>query len=150
MSDVARREPEQILDSFSAVARRIRAAAAHSYESLEVGTTQAKFLRQIGQDAPLSQADLARKTVTDPTLTGRVLQTLIERGWVLRKHSRDDGRKYVLELSASGEKVRDRVEAARRQLARRMRATLDERDVADFERIARKLLAELALPDGAD
>ncbi len=80
LSGVARPEPQRVLDSFSQVARRLRAAAAQSYASFEVGSTQAKFLRQLGEDAPLSQAELARKTVAEPTLTGRVLQPLIERG----------------------------------------------------------------------
>lgn len=139
---MARRQPDQVLDSFGALARCLRAAAARSYESFEVGSAQAKFLRQLGKDAPLSQAELARKTVTDPTLTGRVLKSLVERGWVRRKRSRDDRRKYLLELSAAGERARQRVEAAREQLARRVEATLDRRDVSDFQRIAGKLLAE--------
>jgi DNA-binding MarR family transcriptional regulator len=139
-----------VLDSFSQVARRLRAAAAQSYAAFEVGSTQAKFLRQLGQDAPLSQAELARKTVTDPTLTGRVLSTLIERGWVERKRSRDDRRKYLLELSPAGQHARSRVETARRKVARRMQATLDARDVRDFERIAQKLLAAFPLPEGGD
>jgi DNA-binding MarR family transcriptional regulator len=144
---VARRESQQVLDTFSQVARRLRAAAAQRYASFEVGSTQARFLRQLGQDAPLSQAELARKTVTDPTLTGRVLQTLIERGWVERRRSSDDRRKYLLELSASGRRARARVEAAREQLARRMQATLDQRDLKDFERIAAKLLSAFPAPN---
>lgn len=145
-----RTEPERVLDSFSQISRRLRAAAAHSYASFEVGSTQAKFLRQLGQDAPLSQAELARKTVTDEALTGRVLKSLIDRGLVQRKRSRDDRRKYLLELSAAGQSARARVESARRALARRMHSTLDQRDLSDFERIAAKLLAAFPAPDAAD
>jgi DNA-binding MarR family transcriptional regulator len=144
---MARPEPQRMLDSFSRVARRLRAAAARSYATFEVGSTQAKFLRELGQAAPLTQAELARKTVTDEALTGRVLQTLIERGWVQRKRSRDDRRKYLLELSAAGERARARVDSARRKLSRRMQATLDQRDLNDFERIAGKLLAAFPAPD---
>jgi DNA-binding MarR family transcriptional regulator len=136
-----------VLDSFSQVARRLRAAAAHSYASFEVGSTQAKFLRELGQGVPLTQAELARQTVTDEALTGRVLQTLIERGWVLRTRSRDDRRKYSIALSAAGERARAQVEAARRKLARRMQTVLDARDLQDFERIAGKLLAAFPAPD---
>jgi len=145
-SAVAQRQPERVLDSFSQVARRLRAAAAQSYARFEVGSTQAKFLRQLAQDAPLSQAELARRTVTDPTLTGRVLETLIERGWVQRRRSRDDRRKYLLELSKSGQRARAQVETARRKVARRMQRALDQRDLSDFERIAHKLLAAFPAP----
>jgi DNA-binding MarR family transcriptional regulator len=140
---VARREPDEFLDAFSALARAIRGAAAQSYASFEVGSTQAKFLRQIGKTRGISQAELARATVTDPTLTGRVLETLVERGWVRRKRSSEDRRQYVLELSAAGARMRKRVEGARAHIAARMVTKLDARDWDDFERIAARLHAAL-------
>lgn len=143
---MARREPLTLLEDFSALARALRAAAAQTYATFEVGSTQAKFLRHIGRHAPLSQADLARATVTDPTLTGRVLETLIERGWVRRKRSTEDRRQYVLELSAAGERARQQVEHARQQVAKRMLAALDERDLTDFARVSEKLLAVFEAP----
>jgi DNA-binding MarR family transcriptional regulator len=136
---VGRRASDEVLDSFSAVARSLRAAAARTYATFEVGSAQAKVLRHIGGGT--SQADLARATGSDPTLTGRVLGTLIARGWVRRRRSEDDRRQYVLELSAAGKRARARVEAARQQIARRMVAALDQTDIQDFERIARKLRA---------
>jgi DNA-binding MarR family transcriptional regulator len=138
---VGRRASDELLDSFSAVARSLRAAAAQTYATFEVGSAQAKLLRHIGGGSGTSQADLARATGSDPTLTGRVLETLIARGWVRRKRSEEDRRRYVLELSAAGTRARARVEGARRQIARRMAAALDETDIEDFERIARKLRA---------
>jgi len=138
---VADRESPEFLESFSALSRSLRGVAAQAYAALEVGSTQAKFLRHIGLGGRLSQADLARATATDPTLAGRALETLIERGWVRRKRSQADRRQYVLELSASGQRVRARVEAERARIAARIMAALDDRDRADFERIAAKLHA---------
>ena len=82
-----------------------------------MGSTQARFLRHIGDHSRSSQADLARATASDPTLTGRVLQSLIARGWVVRRRSDEDRRQYLLELSASGRRARARVEAARMRRA---------------------------------
>ncbi|HTA21766.1 MAG TPA: MarR family winged helix-turn-helix transcriptional regulator [Polyangia bacterium] len=138
---MSRRAPEEVLDSFSAVARGLRAAAAQTYATFEVGSAQAKLLRHIGRESVSSQAELARLTGSDPTLTGRVLGTLIARGWVRRRRSEEDRRQYVLELTAAGRRARARVEAARQQVARRMVAALDQTDIRDFERIARKLRA---------
>jgi DNA-binding MarR family transcriptional regulator len=138
---VARREPEEVLDGLSALMRSLRAAAAQTYATFEVGSTQAKFLRHIGRNSRISQADLARATGSDPTLTGRVLENLVDRGWVRRARSEEDRRQYVLELSPAGKRVARRVEEARLQVARRMVAALDDRDLADFDRIARKLRA---------
>lgn len=141
---MTRRTPEETLDRFGEITRGLRLVSGQAYATFDVGTTQAKFLRYLGQHQPLSQAELARATVTDPTLTGRVVQTLIERGWVDRHVSTEDRRQYVLSLTPSGQRIRRRVEAARRRVAGRLVAALDDKDLADFARIARKLTAALA------
>lgn len=139
------RRPEQTLDQLGEITRAVRLLSGQAYASFDVGTTQAKFLRYLGEHQPLSQAELARATVTDPTLTGRVVQSLIERGWVDRDVSTEDRRQYVLSLTRSGQRVRKQVEAARHNVAARLVAALDDADLAAFERIAAKLKATLAL-----
>ncbi|APR81140.1 Hypothetical protein A7982_06487 [Minicystis rosea] len=139
-----RRDPNEFIDTFGAVKRCITAAAGQAYAALEIGSTQAKFLRHIGKHSRISQAELARATETDPGLTGRTLQSLIERGWVLRARSDEDRREYVLELGPEGRRAVARVEKQRLQLGERVVAALDERDLDDFDRIAKKILAAFA------
>lgn len=147
---VHRREPHEVLERIGDMSRCLRAAATQAYGSFEVGTTQAKFLRHIGRESRISQADLARATATAPTLTGRALETLVERGWVRRKRSEDDRRQYVLELTAAGRRVRDQVEETRTAIAARLAAALDARDVDDLDRIAGRILAAFqATPEEA-
>jgi DNA-binding MarR family transcriptional regulator len=145
---VARGDSHEFFERFGAVSRRIRAVATQAYAAFEIGSAQAKFLRHIGKNSRISQADLARATETAATLTGRAIEPLIERGWVRRKRSEDDRRQYILELTASGQRVRAKVETARDEIIQRVAAALDERDLADFERIAKKILA--AFEPGAD
>lgn len=137
---------EEFLDRLGRLSRCVRAHAAQAYGNFEVGPTQARFLRYIGQNGGVSQAELARATLTDAALTGRALHTLLERGWVRRKRSTQDRRQYVLELSASGLRARKRVDAARRRIADQMVEALEQRDLTDFERITSRVLAAL----GAD
>jgi DNA-binding MarR family transcriptional regulator len=138
---VARHKSGELLDALGTLTRRVREAAAQEYATLDVGNTQAKFLRHIGRHTRISQAALARATLTDPALTGRTIGSLIERGWVRRTRSDEDRRQYVLELTAAGERARKRVEEARERISKRMASVLDARDVKDFDRIARKVLA---------
>jgi DNA-binding MarR family transcriptional regulator len=135
------RDSHQFFDRFGAVSRCLRSVTAQAYATFEVGSAQAKFLRHIGRNSRISQADLARATATAPTLTGRALETLIERGWVRRKRSEEDRRQYVLELTASGQRTRQRVEKAREGVIERIAAVLDDRDIEDFDRIASKILS---------
>jgi DNA-binding MarR family transcriptional regulator len=133
------RNPTAFMDSFALVTRTVTVHATQAYATLEMGPTQAKFLRRIGEGTA-SQADLARATATDPTLTSRVLQTLIDKKLVLRERSQEDRREYVLTLTAAGKRARTRVEALRSEVAARVVASLDERDLADFERITKKIV----------
>jgi DNA-binding MarR family transcriptional regulator len=110
-----------------------------TYAAEKLWSTQARFLRYIGQHPRISQAELARATDTAPTLTGRLLQTLLDRGLVRRARREEDRREYVLELTATGQRTRKRVEEARGRFAARVVAVLDERDLQDFDRIAKKL-----------
>ena len=137
---MSRREPTEFIETFGAVRRRITALAAQAYAAIDLGPMQAKLLRHLGKHAPISQAELARLTDSDPALAGRVLGTLIERGLVARERSTADRREYVLALTPAGRRTRDRIEKLRRELAGRIVGALDERDLDDFERIARKIL----------
>jgi DNA-binding MarR family transcriptional regulator len=139
--NVGKRKADDFIETFGALSKCLRALIAREYATFEVGGTQAKFVRYIGKYPGISQADLARGTRTDRALTGRALETLIERGWVRRKNSENDRRGYVLELTASGQRFRAQVDEARRRIAERVVAELDEKNLEEFDRIAKKLLA---------
>jgi len=145
---VALRDSSEFYERFADVLRCIRARAEDAYAAIDLGTAQAKFVRYIGAHSHISQAELARATRTAPTLTGRVLATLVARGWIHRKRSSEDRREYVLELTASGRRVRAHVDKARARVTAQLASVLDDRDVRDFERIATKILAAFARPDG--
>jgi DNA-binding MarR family transcriptional regulator len=128
------------IETFAQVRRRLTGIIDAAYGSLGIGSTQAKLLRRIGENSRLSQADLARATGTDPALTGRALQTLLDRGWVQRRRSREDRRAFSLELTPAGEKLLLRVLEARETVMSTVDAVLSDEDAAAFDRIARKLL----------
>jgi DNA-binding MarR family transcriptional regulator len=132
------------MEQFGTVKKRISALAAQAYARAELGTLQAKLVRQIGRAGPLSQAELARATDTDVPLTGRALQALIERDLVQRERSEQDRREYVLSLTPAGRRMNQRILKLREELVVRIVGALDERDLADFERIAAKILAATA------
>jgi DNA-binding MarR family transcriptional regulator len=143
---VTKRDSHAFYEQLTALLRSLRAVRAQSYATLELGSAQAKLIRHIGEQSRISQADLARATDTAPTLTGRALEPLVERGWVRRKRSEEDRRQYVLELSAAGQRLRDRVETVREGIIEQIATVLDDRDFADFDRIATKILAVFGEP----
>jgi DNA-binding MarR family transcriptional regulator len=143
---VLKRDSQEFYERFAAVLRCIRGVTGEAFAAIDIGSTQAKFLRHMGDSSHISQAQLARATDTAPTLTGRVLDSLVERGWVRRKRSSEDRRQYVLELTASGKRMRERVDAVRSGVIQSLARVLDEKDAEDFERIAAKILAAFGSP----
>ena len=141
---VPRRDPHDFLDNFGALSRCLRCAAGQSYAAFDLGVTQAKVLRYVGLHPGICQAELARATGAAPTLTGRVLETLIERGWVRRRRCADDRRQYLLELTPSGQRARTWVEKARDSFAQQVGSILDDRDVKEFDRITKKIVVALS------
>jgi len=79
-----RRDPVEFIETFGALWRCLMSLSTQTYGAERLWSTQARFLRHIGGHGGISQAELARATDTAPTLTGRLLQTLLERGWVQR------------------------------------------------------------------
>ena len=141
-----RRDPAQFIELYALLRKRLTALAAQAYATIDLGHLQARFLKRIGNGERISQAELARRTETDPTLTGRVLQTLIERGMVRRERSDEDRREYVIELDTEGKRMRNKVEKLNGELEAQLGRMLDERDLKDFERIVTKILEAIDEP----
>ncbi|MFT3698803.1 MAG: MarR family transcriptional regulator [Kofleriaceae bacterium] len=137
----SRRNPNEFLETFAKLKRTLSSLAQGAYAELEIGTSQAKFVRHIGAAGQISQAELARQTTTDPTLTGRIIGTLIERGWVKRDRSEEDRREYVLQLTAAGKRAQGQIEKAREALAARVLDRLDDKDIDEFDRIVDKIVS---------
>src|SRR5262245_38166748 len=135
---MSRRDPIEFIDTFGIMRRRLSALAAQAYATIDLGPMQANLLGHIGRSAPISQAELARVTDSDPALAGRVLGALIERGLVQRERSKQDRREYVVAPTAAGRRICNRIDKLRSELAARIVNALDQRDLDDFDRIAKK------------
>lgn len=135
-----RRDSPDFYERFVEVLRCVRGISETAYADVGIGVTQAKILRVLGEKSPQSQAQLARATRMWPTLTGRTVEALIDHGWVRRKKSKEDRRQYVLELTAAGRRVCERVAIARKGVMASLASVLDEADARDFDRIATKIL----------
>jgi DNA-binding MarR family transcriptional regulator len=131
------------METFRTFKQCVMAVATDMYSDVGMGGTQVRFLMHIAQHGRISQADLARATETDPALTGRALQTLLERDVIRRERSELDRREYLLDLGPAGRESLAQVERAHARLADRIVLPLDDRDLKDFERITKKLVASL-------
>jgi DNA-binding MarR family transcriptional regulator len=111
----------------------------HARVTLELSSTQARLLLYTAEHNGISQAQLATATNTDKALTGRVIEGLIERGWLKRSRSSQDARAYVLSITAPGRKFTTQLREIASGITERLSQALDDRDVEDLRRIAAKL-----------
>jgi DNA-binding MarR family transcriptional regulator len=139
--------PKAFLDTLSTLTRQLRGVLIEMYADSGVGSAQARFVRHVSRSGRISQAELARATDTDPALTGRALQALLDRGVLKRERSAVDRREYLVELGPNGAEVLAQVNEVRDRLAERLVRPLDARDRSDFDRIAKKILAAFAEED---
>src|SRR5258708_35086603 len=101
---------------------------------LQLSSTQARLLLYAAEHHGVSQAELATATDTDKALAGRVIERLIERGWLRRDRSSEDARAYIVSLSASGRKVATQLTHIGSGITNKINQTHSDKDVANFKR----------------
>ena len=70
----------------------------------------------IGRFPGSSASSVAGHTTLEPDKVTRATDTLVKKGFVIRRRDRDDRRRVVLSLSAKGQKVFDAIEQVRRAM----------------------------------
>jgi DNA-binding MarR family transcriptional regulator len=82
----------------------------------------------------------------DPSAAVRSLTVLSKRGWIRRRRGEHDRRESYVELTARGRRFVTRVEAVYSDIAKLLSTQLEDRDIADLERIRAKLSPLAAEP----
>ncbi|MFB7503483.1 MarR family winged helix-turn-helix transcriptional regulator [Streptomyces broussonetiae] len=93
-----------------------------------------------GQREPVAASDLGAKTLLSRSQVSRVINALQGRGLVTRAASPTDARSVHIALTDAGRRAFAEADATRREaLAEVFDDRLDERDIADLERVWDKL-----------
>ncbi|MCX6112419.1 MAG: MarR family transcriptional regulator [Proteobacteria bacterium] len=106
-------------------------------KSLGIGPQQAGIMHFISRNDCCSASELSRFTLTDPAATGRALDALEKKRWVIRKEHPTDRRLWVLQLSALGKKQLPALNRISQKMERKL-----ERYLSSGERYALKVLLE--------
>lgn len=130
---------KRFLATFAATKRIVSLVATRSMAPLGLGRAQVALLRELGRSEPATQCALAHATMLDPSATARSLTMLSRRGWIRRRRGELDRRESHVELTARGRRLAARVEAHYAIVAEVLGVRLDNRDIADLERICAKL-----------
>lgn len=134
------------LDGMRVIVRALRASAYSAERGLGVSGAQLFVLRELESEPGASLAQLAARTMTDPSSVSVVVARLVESGLVQRKRDPTDARRAQLSLSPRG---RTLLKKAPEPVQRRLIAALQAMPKKRVRRFA-EVLAEVAAAMGVD
>jgi MarR family 2-MHQ and catechol resistance regulon transcriptional repressor len=121
--------------AFDAVERHSRASIAR----FGLGTTEFGVLEVLYHKGELAVCDVQRRILVESSSTTYVVDKLVKRGLVRRRHSRADRREVLLALTPAGRRLIQAIFPAHAAAMRQAVATLPPREQARAIRLLRAL-----------
>lgn len=123
-----------------ALSRELERVSNEAMRPLGLTAAQADALVVIGQAGPISLKDLGELLIAEAGHPSRLVDRLVEAGYVERRASSEDRRRIVISLTPAGRRLEKRIQAAREQLFELTRQVLGERDVEPALDLLREFL----------
>jgi DNA-binding MarR family transcriptional regulator len=112
-----------VLDAIRKLVRFLRLADSEAQATTGLSAAQLYILHQLAERPASSVAELARRTLTDPSSASTVVERLVRRGMVRRIRARDDARRVEIRLTPIGERIlRNAPRAPQERIAQRVQA----------------------------
>jgi DNA-binding MarR family transcriptional regulator len=128
--------------SIKAIHRELERQANETMRSLGLTGPQADALIVIAQAGPLALKELGDLLIAEGGHPSRLVDRLVEAGFVERRAAGDDRRRVELSLTASGRRLAKRVTAARAGILELGRALIDPRELEPTLELLRRLVAQ--------
>ena len=123
-----------------AIQRELERLANEAMRPLGLTGAQADALVVIGQAGPLSLKDLGELLIAEAGHPSRLVDRLVEAGYVERRAAADDRRRVELTLTAAGRRLEKRVQAAREGILDLTRGLLGDRDIEPALELLREFI----------
>ena len=135
-----------VIDSVRAIVRTLRVSGRAAEQTVGLHGAQLFVLQKLAEEPAQSLAELASRTLTDPSSVSVVVSRLVARRLVSRSVSPDDGRRVIIALTPAGRATLRRApEAAQAQLMEAAER-LPRRELLALAAGLRKLVSKLPEP----
>jgi DNA-binding MarR family transcriptional regulator len=121
---------------------------------LGLNITESGLLQYLTYEQPLTQSDLAQRLHIGRMAAGSVVKDLLDRGLIERSRDPDDGRAWLIRLTAAGEELASTCIDVDDEVVRQLRADLSRDDQLVLHRLldtvranAQQLSDGLGAPD---
>jgi MarR family transcriptional regulator, organic hydroperoxide resistance regulator len=123
-----------------AAQRALEQVTNEAMRPLGVTGPQADAITVIGQAGPLSLKELGELLIAEAGHPSRLVDRLVEAGFVARRAGGEDRRRVELSLTPKGRRLEKRILAAREQVRELALEVLGDRDIAPTLELLRHML----------
>ena len=139
--------PYQLSITSNAVSGRI---ALEYRQRFGLSVPEWRVMAVLGDAGPLTQRELTRLTLMDKVAVNRACKVLEERGLASRRPNAQDGRSHLLELTETGVRMRDEIMPLALEMERRLFATFQPDEIAQFRSLLERVRGEVDDLDADD
>jgi DNA-binding MarR family transcriptional regulator len=138
-----------VIDSVRAIVRTLRVSSRAAEQTVGLHGAQLFVLQKLSEEPAQSLAELASRTLTDPSSVSVVVSRLVERRLVSRSVSPEDGRRVVIALTPAGRAMLRRAPEAAQAQIMEAAERLPRRELLALAAGLRKLVSKLPEPGEA-
>jgi DNA-binding MarR family transcriptional regulator len=113
-----------LLAKYGKVRRALGCMSMPHLRELRLGPKQVVAVRIIGKQGRCTMAEIARGTNSDKAAVTRIIQSLVDAGWIKRVENKKDKRQSLVRLSQKGAKNFERIEKTYKAIADRFGSAL--------------------------
>ena len=103
-----------------------------AFSKIGLSPSHAYLMRAVFNAPGITQKNLADELKLSPSTVTRFIDTLAARGLLERTHHGDDGRESAIYPAKEGNKIKNELENVAKDLARQVRAIINEVDVDEL------------------
>ena len=130
----------EVAMAIKAAQRELERRTNDAMRPLGITGAQADALWVIRQKQPISLKDLGELLIAEAGHPSRMVDRLVENGWVERRAATDDRRAVVLSLTPQGRRLEKRAATARQGVLDLARTLIGDRDLEPILSLLRELL----------
>jgi DNA-binding MarR family transcriptional regulator len=127
--------------------RELERRTNEAMRPLGLTAAQAEALTVIGQAEPLSLKELGELLIAEAGHPSRLVDRLVEAGFVQRRAADDDRRRIELSLTSRGRRLEERIRAAREDVLELGRELIGDRDLRPALELLRELVQYTAFAE---
>ena len=129
----------ELLEEFGNVRRSLGRMAVQYGRDLKIGPKQLVAIRFIGKKKKCTMAEIAEGTNSDKASVTRIINSLVETGWLERQFGTEDRRQIVITLSVEGARKIPKIEKIYSIIAERFASSLNAKEQKELLQLFTKI-----------